>query len=183
VPEQKKLAVAETVLVGEIQYREGLYVESFASLRRGIELDDNLPFDEPWGWMVPVRHALAALMAERGRLTSSLTMVRDAANICREDLRLHPRNIWSLVCLRDCLAEIRTASVDGEGEEEFERVCGLIEAVSKETGVAPPGASCACAVERWKCPVAEERKEEEKMSKGLGTTGGGRRKAKCCASR
>ena len=34
-----------------------------------IELDDGLPYDEPWGWMQPARHAYGALLLEQGRVT------------------------------------------------------------------------------------------------------------------
>ena len=40
----------------------------FAHLRRAIELDDALPYDEPWGWMQPTRHAYGALLLEQGRV-------------------------------------------------------------------------------------------------------------------
>ena len=55
------LAVAREMLDGEIAYREGQFDHAFAHLRRAIELDDALPYDEPWGWMQPTRHAYGAL--------------------------------------------------------------------------------------------------------------------------
>ena len=67
IPEQRKLDVAELLLSGEILYRKGAFEEAFETLRRGVISDDTLPFDEPWGWMVPVRHALAALLSERAK--------------------------------------------------------------------------------------------------------------------
>ncbi len=62
------LAVAAEMLDGEIAYRSGDFDEAFAHLRRAVELDDNLPYDEPWGWMQPARHALGALLLEQGRV-------------------------------------------------------------------------------------------------------------------
>ena len=50
---------------GELAYREGRFDEAFAELRRAIELDDTLPYDEPWGWMQPTRHAYGALLLEQ----------------------------------------------------------------------------------------------------------------------
>ena len=47
------LAIAVAMLDGEIAYREGQFDDAFAHLRRAIELDDALPYDEPWGWMQP----------------------------------------------------------------------------------------------------------------------------------
>jgi tetratricopeptide (TPR) repeat protein len=61
------LAIAEHMLDGEIAYRRGEYDAAFAHLRAATALEDDLPYDEPWGWMQPVRHALGALLLEQGR--------------------------------------------------------------------------------------------------------------------
>ena len=99
------LAIAKSMLAGEISYREGQFENAFSCLRNAITLEDNLPYDEPWGWMQPTRHALGALLVEQGQL-------RAAEQIYREDLGLatglsrasiHPNNIWSLKGLYDCL--------------------------------------------------------------------------------
>jgi tetratricopeptide (TPR) repeat protein len=60
------LAVAAEMLDGEIAYRKAEVDDAFAHLRRAIELDDALPYDEPWGWMQPTRHAYGALLLEQG---------------------------------------------------------------------------------------------------------------------
>ena len=70
------LAVAEAMLDGEIAYREGQFDDAFAHLRRAIELDDALPYDEPWGWMQPTRHAYGALLLEQGRVDEAADGVR-----------------------------------------------------------------------------------------------------------
>ena len=99
------LAVAEAMLNGELEYRRGNYDLAFAHLRRSVELDDNLPYDEPWGWMQPTRHALGALLLEQNRL-------EEAEAVYRSDLGLngklsracqHPDNLWSLHGLHECL--------------------------------------------------------------------------------
>ncbi|MEQ9258292.1 MAG: tetratricopeptide repeat protein [Roseovarius sp.] len=99
------LAIGAEMLRGEILYRQGRFDEAFAALRRSVALDDALPYDEPWGWMQPTRHALGALLLEQGRLD-------EAEAVFREDLGLggqlsratvHPDNIWSLKGLHDCL--------------------------------------------------------------------------------
>lgn len=44
------LKVAREMLRGEIEYRKGNIDVAFESLRKAIELEDHLPYDEPWGW-------------------------------------------------------------------------------------------------------------------------------------
>ena len=99
------LAIAAAMLHGEIAYRQGKYDSAFAHLRQAVELDDHLPYDEPWGWMQPARHALGALLLEQDR-------VEEAAQVYRADLGLdntlsrasqHPENVWSLHGYVECL--------------------------------------------------------------------------------
>ncbi|WAJ42503.1 tetratricopeptide repeat protein [Mycobacterium sp. Aquia_216] len=106
------LAVAGAMLDGEIAYRQGDFDLAFQHLRRAIQLDDNLPYDEPWGWMQPTRHAYGALLLEQGR-------VAEAAAVYAADLGFdptvrrccqHPKNVWSLHGYHECLRRLgRTA--------------------------------------------------------------------------
>jgi tetratricopeptide (TPR) repeat protein len=102
------LAIAAAMLEGEIEYRKGAYETAFASLRRAIELDDTLPYDEPWGWMQPTRHAYGALLLEQGE-------VEAAAAVYAADLGFdetlpracqHPNNVWSLHGYHECLQRL-----------------------------------------------------------------------------
>lgn len=102
------LAIASAMLDGELEYRKGHHDAAFAALERSIELDDNLPYDEPWGWMQPTRHAYGALLLEQGR-------VEEAEAVYRADLGLdgtlpralqHPGNVWSLHGLHECLTRL-----------------------------------------------------------------------------
>lgn len=99
------LDIAEEMLNGELEYRRGNFDKAFAHLRRSVELDDALPYDEPWGWMQPTRHALGALLLEQGHTA-------EAEAVYRADLGLdgklsracqHPDNLWSLHGLHECL--------------------------------------------------------------------------------
>lgn len=46
---RRSYEVACKMLSGEILYRKGLYDEAYSDLREGVVLEENLPFDEPWG--------------------------------------------------------------------------------------------------------------------------------------
>jgi tetratricopeptide (TPR) repeat protein len=105
---QDILQVAGAMLDGELAYRAGEYDTAFGHLRRSVELDDGLPYDEPWGWMQPARHALGALLLEQGRVT-------EAEAVYRADLGLddtlsracqHPGNVWSLHGYHECLTRL-----------------------------------------------------------------------------
>lgn len=90
------LEVARPFAAGELEYRLGNTEKAFALLGEAVALDDALLYDEPWGWMEPVRHALGALLLEQGR-------VEEAEAVYREDLRIHPGNGWALLGLEECL--------------------------------------------------------------------------------
>jgi tetratricopeptide (TPR) repeat protein len=105
------LAIAAAMLDGEIEYRKGDYDAAWICLRRAIELDDTLPYDEPWGWMQPTRHAYGALLLEQGE-------VEQAAAAYAADLGVdgtlpracqHPNNVWSLHGYHECLQRLGRA--------------------------------------------------------------------------
>ncbi|KAL2818064.1 hypothetical protein BJX63DRAFT_419359 [Aspergillus granulosus] len=99
------LHIASAMLDGEIEYRRGDYEVAFRRLGDAIRLEDELPFAEPWGWMLPARHPYAALSLEQGK-------VDRAAQAYAEDLGLvptpkrahqHPNNVWALHGYHECL--------------------------------------------------------------------------------
>ncbi|WP_256730412.1 M48 family metallopeptidase [Pseudomonas sp. ANT_H12B] len=102
------LAVAVGMLRGEIEYRKGKYDDLFAHLREAQSLDDNLPYDEPWGWMQPVRHALGALLLEQGRVEEALQAYRADLGLDNTLSRAswHLDNVWSLHGYVECLKRL-----------------------------------------------------------------------------
>ena len=99
------LAIAEEMLNGELEYRRGNFDMAFAHLRRSVELEDELPYDEPWGWMQPTRHALGALLLEQGQLAEAEAVYRADLGFDGKLSRAcqHPENVWSLHGLHECL--------------------------------------------------------------------------------
>jgi tetratricopeptide (TPR) repeat protein len=102
------LAVAREMMRGEIEYRKQNYEAAFAHLRKSVEMDDSLPYDEPWGWMQPTRNALGALLLEQEH-------IEEAAAVYKADLGLdgtlsracqHPDNVWSLHGYHECLTRL-----------------------------------------------------------------------------
>ncbi len=143
------LEIADAMQLGEIEYRKGNYDEAFAHLRRSVEIDDNLPYDEPWGWIQPTRHALGALLFEQGR-------VEEAEAVYREDLGLggtlsratiHPDNVWSLRGLHQCL-KARGAGDSAEGRLIKQRLD-----LAAARADVPVAASCFCAQSAMKATL------------------------------
>ncbi len=135
------LAVAREMMLGEIEYRKGNSDASFAHLRKSVELDDNLPYDEPWGWMQPTRHALGALLMEQGRVEEACWIYREDLG-CGDTISLasqHPDNVWSLHEYHECLTRLgRTA--------EAEIIEQRLRLANARTDI-PVAASCFCRLE------------------------------------
>ncbi|MFI1071372.1 hypothetical protein [Streptomyces puniciscabiei] len=132
------LAIASAMLDGELAYRKGDHDAAFAALERSIDLDDNLPYDEPWGWMQPTRHAYGALLLEQGR-------VAEAEAVYRADLGLddtlpravqHPGNVWALHGLHECLVRLGKA---GEAQIVSQQL-----KIAAAMADVPVEASCFC---------------------------------------
>jgi len=132
------LQVAGAMLDGELAYRRGSHDAAFGHLRRAVGLDDGLPYDEPWGWMQPARHAYGALLLEQDR-------VEEAESVYRADLGLdetlarpcqHPGNVWSLHGYHECLTRL--------GKHELAGVIRQQLTVAAAYADVPVSASCYC---------------------------------------
>jgi len=99
------LAVGEKMLDGELEYHKGNYDAAFAALRESVRRDDNLEYIEPWAWMHPPRHALAALLMEQDHLAEAEQTYRDDLGLSGRIQRCaqHPDNVWALHGLVECL--------------------------------------------------------------------------------
>jgi tetratricopeptide (TPR) repeat protein len=99
------LDIAEQMLDGELEYRRGNFVVAFGHLRRSVELQDGLRYDEPWGWMQPARHALGALLLEQGHLGEAEAVYRADLGLDKGISRARQNldNVWGLHGLHECL--------------------------------------------------------------------------------
>ena len=124
------LDVAEAVLDGEVEYHKGNFQQAFKHLRLAVKRDINLTYDEPWGWMMPARHVLGALLLEQGEAA-------EAEAVYREDLKQYKDNLWSLLGLHQALKQQQKT-------EEADSVHALFEMaiVHSDTKIR---ASCLCA--------------------------------------
>jgi tetratricopeptide (TPR) repeat protein len=99
------LGVGEKMLEGELEYHKGNYAAAFAALRESVRRNDNLGYTEPWAWMHPPRHALAALLAEQGEYAEAEAVYRDDLGLSNRVQRCtqHPDNVWALHGIVECL--------------------------------------------------------------------------------
>jgi tetratricopeptide (TPR) repeat protein len=90
------LDIAVEVLAGELAAKRGDYDNAIARLHRGILLEDNLIYNEPPDWHVPVRQSLGAVLLDAGRFA-------EAEAVYWQDLSLNRENGWSLFGLMESL--------------------------------------------------------------------------------
>jgi tetratricopeptide (TPR) repeat protein len=123
------ITIARTMAEGELAYREGRSEEAFKLLRRAVELEEALSYDEPPGWMQPVRHALGALLLADGQ-------AGEAESVYRADLERHPNNAWSLLGLQQSLEQ-------QDKRAEAESLATAVQQAWSRADVSPV-ASCYC---------------------------------------
>jgi tetratricopeptide (TPR) repeat protein len=121
------LAIASAMLDGEIEYRARNYDAAWMHLRHAIELDDTLPYDEPWGWMQPTRHAYGALLLEQGEVelargiyAADLGVESTLPRACQ-----HPNNVWSLHGYHECLIRLGRIDEAGRIKPQLDRALAL----------------------------------------------------------
>jgi len=83
------LQIGERQLAGALAARQERTDEAVRALRAGIALEDELTYDEPSAWALPLRQQLGALLLAAGR-------PKEAETAYREDLIRYPNNGWSL---------------------------------------------------------------------------------------
>jgi tetratricopeptide (TPR) repeat protein len=110
------LAVAIPMVEGEILIAEGKIDSGIEQLRAAIQKEDALRYDEPPGWLIPVRHSLGAVLMKQQRFA-------EAEQIYRDDLTRLPENGWSLLGLADSLRkQKKNADEVAQTQAKFEKV-------------------------------------------------------------
>jgi len=103
---QAILEIAQEVLAGELAAARGDYEEAIARLHRGILLEDNLIYNEPPDWHIPVRQSLGAVLLDAERPA-------EAEAIYWQDLSRNRENGWSLFGL---MQSLRAQGKDGQAD-------------------------------------------------------------------
>jgi tetratricopeptide (TPR) repeat protein len=92
------LGIVTPMIEGEILVAEDKIESGIEQLRAAIKEEDTLKYDEPPGWLIPVRHSLGAVLMKQRRFA-------EAEQVYRDDLARLPENGWSLLGLAESLRE------------------------------------------------------------------------------
>jgi tetratricopeptide (TPR) repeat protein len=110
------LGLAIPMVEGEILIAEGKIDNGVEQLRAAIQKEDGLKYDEPPGWMIPVRHSLGAVLMKQKRFA-------EAEQVYRDDLARLPENGWSLLGLAESLRkQKKNADEVAQTQAKFEKV-------------------------------------------------------------
>jgi tetratricopeptide (TPR) repeat protein len=126
------LTVAVPMVEGEILYREGRVEEGLAQLRAAVKAEDALRYDEPPGWLLPVRHSLGATLMQERRYA-------EAEQVYRDDLRYLPNNGWSLFGLAEALRYQRKHAEAEPVEKQFKQAWAKAEVELHSSCLCQPG--------------------------------------------
>jgi tetratricopeptide (TPR) repeat protein len=110
------IAVVGRMVEGEILVAEGKIDSGIEQLRTAIEKEDALRYDEPPGWLIPVRHSLGAVLMKQQRFA-------DAEQVYRDDLARLPENGWSLLGLAESLRkQKKNADEVAQTQAKFKKI-------------------------------------------------------------
>src|SRR5262249_10437595 len=110
------LAVAIPMVEGEILIAGGKIDRGIEQLRAAIQKEDALKYDEPPGWLIPVRHSLGAVLMKQQRFA-------EAEQVYRDDLARLPENGWSLLGLAESLRkQKKNADEAAQTQAKFKKI-------------------------------------------------------------
>jgi tetratricopeptide (TPR) repeat protein len=111
---QALLAIAENHLRGEMAAKRGRTDDAVKHLERAIAGEDELTYDEPPPWYLPIRQRLGVVLVEAGRPV-------EAEKAFREDLTRRPENGWSLNGLAQSLRAQKRSKEAAAVEARFQK--------------------------------------------------------------
>jgi len=130
---QTLFTVITPMLEGEILVREGKLEAGLASLRAAMKNEDALRYDEPPGWLIPLRHSIGATLMRAGRYA-------EAEQVYRADLARVPGNGWSLFGLAEALTLQHKAAEASVVQAQFRKVWSQADLTITSSCLCQPGA-------------------------------------------
>ena len=128
------LGVVTPMVEGEILVAEGKIDRGIEQLRAAIQNEDALKYDEPPGWLIPVRHSLGAVLMKQQRFA-------EAEQVYRDDLARLPENGWSLLGLAESLRkQKKNAEEVAQTQAKFDKVWAKADLPIKSSCLCQPQA-------------------------------------------
>ncbi|MCW5924143.1 MAG: hypothetical protein KIS77_17610 [Saprospiraceae bacterium] len=97
--------IAALVLEGEISFRKGNLTKAIELLKKAVDVEDQLNYNEPPDWFFSVRHPLGHVLLKAGKY-------REAEAAYRKDLEEYKENGWALIGLYHSLKNQPGKSAD-----------------------------------------------------------------------
>ena len=104
--------IACEVLSGELAAKKKDYPLAIKHLKKAVEIEESLRYDEPPTWFYPCRQNLGAVLIEAG-------LYGEAEKVYRENLSEIPDNGWGLFGLHQSLLKQNKFNEAGEIEKKF----------------------------------------------------------------
>jgi tetratricopeptide (TPR) repeat protein len=108
------LGIAQAHLAGETAAKQGRIDEAVTQLESAVKDEDELTYDEPPAWYMPIRQRLGAILLDAGR------PIR-AEKVFRADLIRRPENGWSLKGLAQSLKAQNKTKAAKKIEQRFDK--------------------------------------------------------------
>jgi tetratricopeptide (TPR) repeat protein len=124
--------VVTPMLEGEILVRKGKLEDGLTQLRAAVRAEDALHYDEPPGWLIPMRHSLGATLMQAGRYG-------EAEQVYRDDLGRVPGNGWSLFGLSEALTLQHKAGEAAVVRAQFKKVWAQADLTITSSCLCQPG--------------------------------------------
>jgi tetratricopeptide (TPR) repeat protein len=125
------LDIARHMMAGEIAFQAGDVDTAVVELRRAVELEDAIRYNEAPDWIQPVRHTLGGVLLAAGRID-------EAEAVYRADLRKNPENGWSLFGLARCLDRKGAETEKRDVEKRFAKAWSHADVKLRQTCLCLP---------------------------------------------
>jgi len=106
------IKIAYQVSMGELEAKKKNYDSAISHLKKSVELEEQLRYDEPPTWFYPCRQNLGAVLIEAGRY-------KDAEMVYEENLKEIPNNGWGLFGLQQALLMQGRSNEAADVEKRF----------------------------------------------------------------
>lgn len=107
------IKIAYKVTKGELEAKKKNYNAAIVHLKKAVEFEDALRYDEPPTWFYPCRQNLGAVLIEAGKYS-------EAEKVYRENLADIPDNGWGLFGLHQALLNENKTKEAEEVQKKFE---------------------------------------------------------------